>query len=155
MELCVDLGVDESSEASSRTHRPVENGVDRKPDQVILFVVGRLGDDLVEQRQHDQVVANLWFACWIVVVRRLGWHLLKHLMETHEDFGVVLDQLLELLDDGLESFCLAAGVFDQCDLLRYPRFEDALVPRKPSANSMVNEDRHAVDTGGAFCEYEC
>ena len=60
-------------------------------------------------------------------------------METHPDFGICLDQCLELLDDGMESFCAALGTVNLCNLFGEPTFEDSLILGQPSANSVADQ----------------
>lgn len=74
----------------------------------------------------------------VLVVRRFVGHLLKHLMEAHEDDGVALDEILELLDDRVEGIVDTRRMLDVSDHLSEPIFQDVVVIGKPATKTMLH-----------------
>ncbi len=62
-------------------------------------------------------------------------------MEGHVNFGIRFDEVLKLLDDGVER--LRVGVY-LSDLSGEPVLENSMVAGKPATNPMTNEDGHIV-----------
>ena len=82
---------------------------------------------------------HLRFSCGIIIIRRLGGNLLKHLVKTHPRLGVGLDKSLKLLDDGREGSARTARMPDNCELPVEPGFKDCVIPRQPSAKPVSDE----------------
>ncbi len=60
-------------------------------------------------------------------------------MESHVDFGILFDQGLEFLDDGMGIL----GFYRRlCNLLDEPAFDDSLIAWQPTANSMFDNNGH-------------
>ncbi len=60
-------------------------------------------------------------------------------MESHVDFGILFDQGLEFLDDGMGIL----GFYRRlCNLLGDPAFDDSLIARQPTAISMFDNNGH-------------
>lgn len=85
-------------------------------------------------------ITYLWFHRRIIIVRWLGWDLLKHLMESHVDLGILVDQVFEFLNRGMEGLG-----FDRtlCGLFGKLAFPVSMIAGQ-SANSMFNNNRHDI-----------
>ena len=73
----------------------------------------------------------------LVIIRRLGGDLIEHLVESHVDDWVSLDEVLEVFNDWQQRK-LVLG--DCIDLLRKPSLQDAVVDWQPPAKAMGDED---------------
>lgn len=103
----VDIRVKEGSEATGGAHGPVEDGTDGDADEAeavgAVIPRGSAGEDTVEDLEEVLVVADLGVAGGRVAVGFLFRDLLEHGLEEHVDAGVFLDQVLELLQHGVQG----------------------------------------------------
>ena len=85
LDVLVDHGIQESRKPRTRAHGPVEEGVDRQADDVVLFglgdPVGGCGEDVVDDAEHVVVGADLFLTAGVFFVLLLFGDLVKHLRE--------------------------------------------------------------------------
>lgn len=112
----VHVRVQEGGVAARRGHGVVEDGAHGHAHHAdVLGGVGPLGgagEDVVEDRQHVAVVADLLVAGGVLVVWLPVGDLIPHLAEEHADAGVGLDEVLELLEHGDEALGVLVYVVD-------------------------------------------
>lgn len=89
-----------------------------------------------------KVQVHLAFTSWVIVVGRFERHLLEHLVKTHINFRVVLNQVLEFANNGNEGFWCVSARFSFLDLFVKPGLQNVMILRQPPADSMMNNKRH-------------
>ena len=85
---------------------------------------------------------HLAFTSWVMVVGWFERHLLEHLMKTHVNFRVALNQVLKFTNDGSERFRCVSPCFSFFELFVKPGLQDVVIPGQPPADSMMNNKRH-------------
>ena len=85
LDVLVDHGIQERRKPRARAHGPVEEGVDRQADDVVLLClgdpVGGCGEDVVDDAEHVVVGADLFLTAGVFFVLLLFGDLVKHLRE--------------------------------------------------------------------------
>ena len=54
-----DLTVREHGVPGRSTHGPIKDGIDRKPDEIVILPLRSDTDDVVDELEHQDIVANL------------------------------------------------------------------------------------------------
>ena len=127
-DVVIDFVVDERRPAAGCRHRPVENRIEREPDQAILRKLRRVIQNHIEQPKHMLIVTHL---------RQSGGRLhlalrnfAEHLRKEHVRLGVVLDEVPEVFDD---RFQRPGVLFRLRHDLPHPGGEGFPIPGHPPA----------------------
>lgn len=88
---------------------------------------------MIQHLKHMMIIPDLRRPGGILLVGRPLRDLVPHLGKVHVDAGVVLDELLELLEHGDQV--LLAVLVDMVDVLAQPGLVDAVVRWEPVAGS--------------------
>ena len=99
LDVLVHHRVQESRKPRARAHGPVEEGIDRQADDVVLLClgdpVGWCGEDMVDDAEHVVVGADLLLTAGVFFVLLLFGDLVEHLGEKQIEASVGFDSILE------------------------------------------------------------
>jgi hypothetical protein len=113
-------------------HGPIQDGVERRANHsdriLVITPLRRCMQDMVEEFEHVVIVADLLMTDRVILVRLLCWYLRKHRVDKDVDTGVLLNQILELLQYRVKPFWV---VLDAIDNVGQPFFVYAVIRREP------------------------
>jgi len=130
LQLAVDAGVEKGGGARRGAHGPIQNGIDGEADQAGLVEFRGLRQDVVQENQHVGIVPHPGTPHGIVLELGGVRDLLEHEREEHGERRIVFNQLLELLDHGMQRGFRRGGIGLAEDAL-VPGVQDALIGGKP------------------------
>jgi hypothetical protein len=116
LEMCVDLGIQESGVTARCTHWVVENGTHGHTDHTnvccCISPVRCCGEGVVENFKHVVIVTDLLEASGVLVVGLLHGHLVEHGVEVHVDARGRLNELFEVLENGSQLLLVSGRMLD-------------------------------------------